>query len=420
MTERSDIILILVDCRHPQFNFPLALYNYIITYTSVKAVCVVLTKIDLIPLDLTMRWVNWFSQNYPNIRVIPFSSHPLKLTDSNNVENIHKKRAKRKLKGIRIQEPVGKEELLSAILSCIRISAADDDRVNKLSLNRRRTASAIASLSEALERDLTVRTDDYDEADDTAYSTSSDETEDEVDDGEDAIPVGLLEESDTIDNLLLHTSGPVEGGLELRRPRDVVPVKDPPPYLTIGMLGYPNAGKSTIINALVGRKVVSVSRTPGHTKHLQTIFINPHTRLCDCPGLVFPMVDAPLPLQILFGHVNIAQVRETYSTLAYVGARIPLERIYDLKPLGSRDELQPLEHPTYAWSGYGIAEAYAIQRGYFTHGQRPDTHRAGNEILRDLACGRVLFAVCPAPSPLIGSRPEEEVNSEETGQQGKA
>ena len=35
-------------------------------------------------------------------------------------------------------------------------------------------------------------------------------------------------------------------------------------------------------------QVVSTSRTPGHTKHFQTIYLTPTVRLCDCPGLVFP------------------------------------------------------------------------------------------------------------------------------------
>ena len=37
-------------------------------------------------------------------------------------------------------------------------------------------------------------------------------------------------------------------------------------------------------------QVVSTSRTPGHTKHFQTIFLTPNVRLCDCPGLVFPSI----------------------------------------------------------------------------------------------------------------------------------
>lgn len=41
------------------------------------------------------------------------------------------------------------------------------------------------------------------------------------------------------------------------------------PYVTIGTLGHPNAGKSSLINALTGKKLVSVSKTPGHTKYFQ-------------------------------------------------------------------------------------------------------------------------------------------------------
>lgn len=43
-----------------------------------------------------------------------------------------------------------------------------------------------------------------------------------------------------------------------------------------------------MINSLVGRKVVSVSRTPGHTKYFQTYYLTQTVKLCDCPGLVFP------------------------------------------------------------------------------------------------------------------------------------
>ena len=43
-----------------------------------------------------------------------------------------------------------------------------------------------------------------------------------------------------------------------------------------------------MIPGIVLLQVVSVSRTPGHTKHLQTIFLTPTVKLCDCPGLVFP------------------------------------------------------------------------------------------------------------------------------------
>ena len=43
---------------------------------------------------------------------------------------------------------------------------------------------------------------------------------------------------------------------------------------------------------------VSTSRSPGHTKHFQTIFLTKNVVLCDCPGLVFPALDRPKPLQV--------------------------------------------------------------------------------------------------------------------------
>lgn len=83
---------------------------------------------------------------------------------------------------------------------------------------------------------------------------------------------------------------------------DVSPLNKPAKannYITLGFTGYPNVGKSSVLNSIVGHKVVSVSRTPGHTKHFQTINLTPTVRLCDCPGLVFPSyVERPLQVEI--------------------------------------------------------------------------------------------------------------------------
>ena len=56
----------------------------------------------------------------------------------------------------------------------------------------------------------------------------------------------------------------------------------------VGFVGYPNVGKSSTINALVGKKRTGVTSTPGKTKHFQTLIISDQLTLCDCPGLVFP------------------------------------------------------------------------------------------------------------------------------------
>lgn len=78
--------------------------------------------------------------------------------------------------------------------------------------------------------------------------------------------------------------------------------------VTIGLIGHPNVGKSSVLNALAGKKIVSVSHTPGHTKRLQTILITPEICICDCPGLVFPFAGVPKYLQELCGLYPYSQV----------------------------------------------------------------------------------------------------------------
>ena len=58
----------------------------------------------------------------------------------------------------------------------------------------------------------------------------------------------------------------------------------------IGLTGYPNVGKSSVINAVLGKKKVGVASMPGKTKHFQTLKLTEEVTLCDCPGLVFPKV----------------------------------------------------------------------------------------------------------------------------------
>lgn len=164
------------------------------------------------------------------------------------------------------------------------------------------------------------------------------------------------------------------------------PVKFKNGVLTIGCIGYPNVGKSSLLNGLKGMKVVSVSKTPGHTKHFQTIFITPTVKLCDCPGLVFPSrVDKAL--QVLAGIYPISQVREYFSAIRYLSERINVVNILHL------------QHPdpeAKEWSPYDICEAWALKRGLLTaKAGRPDINRAANMIMRMGLDGRLCLALRP-------------------------
>lgn len=54
------------------------------------------------------------------------------------------------------------------------------------------------------------------------------------------------------------------------------------------VVGIPNAGKSTLINRLVGKKAVNVGNRPGVTKNMDWIRIHEDIELLDTPGILWP------------------------------------------------------------------------------------------------------------------------------------
>ncbi|CAD5118923.1 DgyrCDS7598 [Dimorphilus gyrociliatus] len=158
--------------------------------------------------------------------------------------------------------------------------------------------------------------------------------------------------------------------------------------LTIGCCGYPNVGKSSLMNGLVGKKVVSVSKTPGHTKHFQTIYLTKTVKLCDCPGLVFPSL-TDKSLQILSGIYPIAQVREPYSSVGFLSERLDLTKILKLKHPSDDENCNE-------WSAWDVCDAWAAKKGFLTaKAARRDVYRAANHILRLAVEGRICLAFRP-------------------------
>ena len=78
--------------------------------------------------------------------------------------------------------------------------------------------------------------------------------------------------------------------MEEKRQRDKLRGLKPRPIKTM-IVGIPNVGKSTLINALVGKKVAAVGDRPGITKVQQWIKINQNLELLDTPGVLWPKFD---------------------------------------------------------------------------------------------------------------------------------
>jgi len=180
--------------------------------------------------------------------------------------------------------------------------------------------------------------------------------------------------------------------------------------LMLGMVGHPNVGKSSLVNALMGGKVVSVKATPGHTKILQTLVLDDETCLCDSPGVIIPRLDVPREAQIVGMLIPLAQVREPFSAIRWVmeHATTPLPELLGLKPVSLQHvmelhasschalELDGAEDDGSAmpWSPMLLCAQYAIKRG-FVKGGAPNCMQAGVEILQRVLDGRVPYSVKP-------------------------
>ena len=78
--------------------------------------------------------------------------------------------------------------------------------------------------------------------------------------------------------------------------------------ISVGLIGYPNIGKSSIINALKGKAVAKVAPIPGETKVWQYVTLMRRIYLIDCPGIVPPnQNDTPEDL-LLRGVVRVENV----------------------------------------------------------------------------------------------------------------
>ncbi|KAG0262582.1 Guanine nucleotide-binding-like protein 1 [Linnemannia exigua] len=348
--EISDIIMIIVDIRHPVIHFPPSLYKYVVNDMKRKLV-VVFNKVDLVAPNTVFAWTQYFKEKFPELHVATFSCYPPdpNLINDSSTASL-KKVAKRPRR--RYYNAVGVKDVL---IACKDVEVSKNgDQVDWDTL--------IAQ---------------YDKPKDTEYHESDDDDQD--------TKLGRHQKGrqspDGQDEKLAETLKTVNIEDDETNPHS--------DYVTIGLVGHPNVGKSSLINSIMGRTVVSTSRTPGHTKHFQTIHLTHNVRLCDSPGLVFPSL-LPKPLQILSGMFPIAQVQEPYSVIQYLAERVNIPRLLKLEP-----------PPTYVigpfrWSAFGICESFGLQRGFMTaKTSYPDAYRAANAMLQMANDGRILLSFKP-------------------------
>lgn len=149
----------------------------------------------------------------------------------------------------------------------------------------------------------------------------------------------------------------------------------------VGIVGYPNMGKSAIINALSKRSKAAVSRVAGTTKNIQ--WINAGTiKILDSPGVV-PLEDNEIKLGIL-GAKNPEKMRRPDKVAWKIIQKFQeikpeaLEKFYDIKLEEDDDEDQ-------------ILDKIAQSRGFLQKGATPDENRTIYQLIRDWQSGKLGF-----------------------------
>lgn len=172
----------------------------------------------------------------------------------------------------------------------------------------------------------------------------------------------------------------------------------------VGFVGYPNVGKSSTINAIIGEKRVSVAATPGKTKHFQTINLANNIVLCDCPGLVFPNISSSRSELVLNGILPIDQLRDYIGPSRLLCDYIPksvFEAIYGLSFTLKHEAFEEENVPSEYVVDYSqLLSTYAIHRGYRTSNfGNPDESRASRILLKDFVGGKLLYCYPPPTWP---------------------
>ncbi|PKI73351.1 hypothetical protein CRG98_006289 [Punica granatum] len=171
--------------------------------------------------------------------------------------------------------------------------------------------------------------------------------------------------------------------------------------VVVGFVGYPNVGKSSTINALVGQKRTGVTSTPGKTKHFQTLIISEELTLCDCPGLVFPSFSSSRHEMIACGVLPIDRMTEHREALQVVANRVPrqvIEQVYNIR-LPKPKPYEPQDRPPLASE---LLRAFCASRGYVGASGLPDETRAARLMLKDYIEGKLPHYEMPP-----GMEPEE-------------
>eukprot|EP01018_Ginkgo_biloba_P018537 Gb_01485 [translate_table: standard] len=164
--------------------------------------------------------------------------------------------------------------------------------------------------------------------------------------------------------------------------RQFARMKNDKQAISVGFIGYPNVGKSSIINTLRTKNVCKVAPIPGETKVWQYITLTKRIFLIDCPGVVYHNHDSETDI-VLKGVVRVANLQDATEHIGEVLRRVKrdyLKRAYKLHDW--TDDIDFLNQ-------------LCKLSGKLLKGGEPDLMTAAKMVLHDWQRGRIPFFVPP-------------------------
>lgn len=155
---------------------------------------------------------------------------------------------------------------------------------------------------------------------------------------------------------------------------------EPTKPLRIMIMGIPNVGKSTLMNALLKKRVAKVGDEPAVTKSQQKLYLNQNTMLVDTPGLMWPKIEmASDGLMLAASHAIGSNALIEEEVAEFLGT-VLLERYPHL--LTARYGFK-----TDGMDGVAVIEGVAAKRGFRVRGGEYDFEKAAHMLLQDYRSG---------------------------------
>lgn len=168
--------------------------------------------------------------------------------------------------------------------------------------------------------------------------------------------------------------------------------------ISVGFIGYPNTGKSSIINALRSKKVCKVAPIAGETKVWQYITLMKRIFLIDCPGVVYPSAETDSE-KVLKGVVRVELVTNPEDYVEDVLKRVRKEYLLKTYNITNFD------------NHIDFLEQLSKKMGKLLKGAEPDINTTAKMVLNDWQRGKLPFYVPPVgfeiPKSQLENKTEE-------------